>query len=139
MFKVLPDADDRPFGMQYGQIQCRPEKITHNSGWYNGAGEELGFGDLSDENALTLCRELEDGDLFVVLSEEDTARYTTTPGPEYVADRCMMVIALGRMFKVDCYGEMPPGKRALGRAIFETITKEEARALILEGRVPSPR
>ena len=55
------------FGFRAGQM--RSNDYVHNGGWYNKAGEKLGWGDLSEEDMVRLMQELEDGEFFIILPE----------------------------------------------------------------------
>lgn len=55
------------FGLCNGQI--RAKDFVHNGLWYNKLGEKIGSGDLSTEDFLTIRRELEEGEMFIILSE----------------------------------------------------------------------
>lgn len=69
----------RLFGLSCGQI--RGKDFVHNGGWYNKAGEKLGWGDLAVEDFQKIRRELEEGEMFIILGEQDSFwNFTTTPG-----------------------------------------------------------
>jgi hypothetical protein len=57
-------------GLRCGQM--RTKQITHNSGWYNGDGEKIGWGDLDREDFYRIQSSLEPGDIFVILGEGDS-------------------------------------------------------------------
>src|SRR6185369_424422 len=55
--------------------------MIKNAGWYNKAGEKLGWGDLSTDDFFRIRRELEDGEMFIILSERDSFwNFATQPG-----------------------------------------------------------
>lgn len=106
------------FGLRCGQMRYRPDKITHNSGWYNKLGEKLGWGDLGASDFKRIAKELEDGELFIILGESDsfwnfvtqigpigsmlkTTPTIEAPGIDYVASHARFVIAQGKLYFVD--------------------------------------
>ena len=115
-----------PFDLMCGQMRGRG--MTHNSGWYNRLGEKLGFGDLSVEDFDRIAAGLEEGELFIILSESDsfwnfvtkpghfgyqakTQPTVEAPGVEYVAAHAMYVIGPKQFY---CSGEfIDPGKEIL--------------------------
>ncbi|OGJ57988.1 hypothetical protein A3H22_03280 [Candidatus Peribacteria bacterium RIFCSPLOWO2_12_FULL_55_15] len=106
------------FGLSCGQMRSGPNKVTHNSGWYNRHGEKLGWGDLSSDDYLRISRELQYGEHFVILGEQDsfqnfvgrtwitwsmadTKPDEESPGIDYVAERTICVITFGNVYVVD--------------------------------------
>ena len=105
-----------PFGLACGQM--RGHDFCHNAGWYNKAGEKLGWGDLSLDDIRTICREIDPGELFVILSEHDSFwKFTTSigtigsmcsvrpdaeaPGVDYIAEHARYIIANGAIYALD--------------------------------------
>lgn len=97
-------------GLCCGQMRGGSTKIGHNSGWYNKAGEKLGFGDLNAEDVRKIQDNLEPGQFFVVLSEHDSFwnfvraygpigamcvrdEKEEAPGQEYIAERFMYAVS----------------------------------------------
>jgi len=66
-------------GCHDGQI--RSDDTVHNGGWYNLAGEKIGWGDLSKEDLTRLAKNLDD--TLIILSEHDSfwTFVTKNPGP----------------------------------------------------------
>lgn len=108
------------FGIWWGQMIGEPGKITHNAGWYNKAGEKLGWGDLSTENFKRISKELDEGELFVTLPESASfwkfvEKFGATgslcqvnnteyaPGKEYIAENANFLIGKDILYFVDCY------------------------------------
>jgi len=67
---MYDDFDCRLFGLR--QNQMRMDDFVHNGGWYNCKGEKIGWGDLSPNDIVRLSQELEDGEDFYVLGEQDS-------------------------------------------------------------------
>ena len=106
------------FGLRCGQVRGGGNaKMTHNSGWYNKAGEKLGFGDLSVTDFQRISKELADGELFIILGESasfwnfvtqhgiigsmcQTKPTVEAPGVEYTAKYAMYVIARNQLYCV---------------------------------------
>src|ERR1700686_2213735 len=95
--------ESRLFGIACGQM--RAAELVHNGGWYNKDGEKLGWGDLSLSDMDRIASELEEGELFVILGEQDSfwsfvyARglpniglEETAPGKAYVADKARFIV-----------------------------------------------
>ena len=106
------------FGMGYGRVDSRPARelfgfssghiskqdLIHNGGWYNKAGEWLGWGDLSPLNLKRLAEVLEEGEMFVVLYERDRAGNgcedaTTT----FLAENAGYAVTKGVIHYIDRY------------------------------------
>lgn len=139
------------FGLACGQM--RGGELVHNGGWYNAKGEKIGWGDLDNRDFQRLQRELEDGELFIVLGESDsfwnfvkhnpattgadckTSEEEAAPGPEYVADKCRHIFTKRHAYYVDRYGSYA-GKSHMqyprGGPSCEVLSAEAAKALIME-------
>ncbi|TSC58283.1 MAG: hypothetical protein Greene041619_714 [Candidatus Peregrinibacteria bacterium Greene0416_19] len=130
------------FGLRCGQMRSGTGKLTHNSGWYSAAGEKLGFGDLSKDDLLRVSAELDDGELFIVLGEQDsfwnfvtrpgiigsqaqTKPDVEAPGREYVAAKCMILVQKGQVHFVNDYE--PTGRTGLH---FPHLSQEDAQRII---------
>lgn len=88
------------FGIHEGQV--RADDFVHNGGWYNAAGEKLGWGDLTGRDIERIASELIEGEAFYILSECDSywdcpAANKTLPGPEYVKDKVKFIIEPGKL------------------------------------------
>lgn len=87
------------FDLSDGQLRRGASKVTHNSGWYNQAGESLGWGgDLSVSDMQHIQDGLEPGELFILLGDQG-ARFPRSripdldcPGAAYVAEHCCYII-----------------------------------------------
>ena len=94
------------FGLRDAQMRRGSSKITHNSGWYNKAGEALGWGgDLAVRDLKRIRDEIALGELFILLSDQDARYYSLiadldAPGVMYVAQHCYYIIELGSVFIV---------------------------------------
>src|SRR3972149_6912698 len=109
------------FGLCCGQRRGS-DKIGHNSGWYNGEGEKLGWGDLNEKDLKRIAKGLESVELFVVLREVDsfwkfvtqhgiigsmcvTAPTHDAPGKEYIAEHCYILVRRDLVCKVSDYAK----------------------------------
>ena len=111
----------RAFGIRTGQIRCH--ETVHNGGWYNTRGEKLGWGDLNPTDYARIQANLDEGDMFVILSEQDsfwafvvqldgpigcmhkTAAEMYAPGIAYVKEHCFMLITKTRVVYVSDYAD----------------------------------
>jgi hypothetical protein len=108
------------FGMGYGRVDSRPARelfgfssghisrqdLIHNGGWYNKAGEWLGWGDLSPLNLKRLAEVLEEGEIFVVLYERDRAGNGCEDAtPTFLAENAGYVVTKDVVHYVDRYGD----------------------------------
>lgn len=133
----------RLFGLSCGQI--RGKDFVHNGGWYNKAGEKLGWGDLAIEDFQKIRRELEDGELFIILGEQDSFWNFVTrpgiigsmaqvkpdveaPGVDYVAEKARFVITKDGYFFVSDY----PREEWFNRdgLEFRVVARADAKAFI---------
>lgn len=135
------------FDLRCGQMRGR-DRMTHNSGWYNKAGEKLGWGDLSAKDLRRISREIETGELFIVLGEQDsfwnfvthygaigsmcrTKPEEQAPGADYVAEKCQFIVARGRICLVDRYGSIKDATVALSQDLTcEVLSAAAARKLM---------
>ncbi len=133
------------FNLRCGQ--CRCDDFVHNGGWYNKAGEKLGWGDLSPQDLLKVSNGLEEGELFVILPESASFWNFVTrpgiigslcvvnpdveaPGTEYVAEYAMYIISRHQLYLVDRYRHRKEDVVDLKGLEFKVLTKEGAKQLI---------
>lgn len=142
-------VEGTPFGLRCGQM--RTNDFIHNGGWYNAAGEKIGWGDLSPSDFLRITKELVDGETFIILSETDSywsfvkevspmlLAWDNTvdpteacPGITYVLNKAMMMLRHGKCYVlIDRYTRREPGEIfELNGIEFEAITKEAAAEMI---------
>lgn len=113
------DEASTAFGLRDGQ--CGNDECAHNGGWYNKAGEKLGWGDLNSQQVLRISQEIQEWEVFYVLpegashwdfvrwSKKNDMSYTvapdaSAPGVKYVQEKCMWVIKRGEILRVSDYG-----------------------------------
>jgi hypothetical protein len=128
---------------------CRGNDFVHNGGWYNKAGEKLGWGDLSPDDFNKISQELEEGELFIILYESDSFWNFVThnpgiigsmcavqptaeaPGVDFVSEKCAYVIANGQLYYVDRYGDSDKETLVTRDGLeFKVLKREAAKALI---------
>ena len=142
------------FGLLCGQWRGGNTKLAHNNGWYNKSGEKLGWGDLTAEDFRRISSELEESELFIILSEGDSfwkfVKWPETithrcigsmvqveptveaPGVDYVAEKCYYIIARNQLYYVDrCEDEdNKKTSRRRGGLRFKILKPEAAKTLI---------
>ncbi len=134
-----PTEASKLFGLRTGQMRCGYESPrAHNGGWYNQAGEKLGWGDLRPDDFKRIQQLLEPGQMFLVLGEHDSfwnfvsrasvigSMATTTPdmdapGAEYVAEKAWYVITPEFVRHINEYGNPRD----------DEMSRDEAKKLIL--------
>lgn len=79
--KDLEAIDIREGRMQYS-------RRVHNGGWYNKAGEKIGWGDLTDEDMKKISETLKDDDIFIILAEQDSFWNFVTYNPGIIGSMC---------------------------------------------------
>lgn len=132
------------FGLRCGQMRGGDTRMTRNSGWYNKAGEKLGFGDLSAKDFQRIASELEDGELFVILGEQDsfwnfvgsmaeTKPMVEAPGVDYVAEHAIYVIARNQLYRVDHWGYLKENTMEWRGLQFKLLKQETVKALMIAG------
>lgn len=132
-------------GLREGQMRAGDDKLTHNSGWYNLAGEKIGWGDLGKRDIVAILATLPASEAFFVLSEqnsfwkfvthvgpigslcrtEDTAEH---PGLEYVVEHTMMCVKDGRVIYVAAFkpaDETWAEKHKIGNVLPEIMAESE--------------
>ena len=58
------------------QIHC-DTRYGHNAGWFNHLGERIGHGDLNANDILNIMDNLNDDEIFIVLSEQSNYEIVT--------------------------------------------------------------
>lgn len=108
-------------GCKSGRM-CGTGHRVHNGGWYNAAGEKIGWGDLDDDDLRRLADEMPRNGLLFILGEQDsfwkfvtfnpgiigdmcqTSADEKLPGMDYIFDKVMIIIVAGAWHIVDRYG-----------------------------------
>lgn len=137
------------FGLHCGQI--RGKDFVHNGGWYNRLGEKLGWGDLSTDDFFRIRRELEEGEMFIILGESDsfwnfvtrpgllghnavTKPDVEAPGVDYVAEKARYIITKAPKggFGMYVVSDYPSEEEWLNRdgLMFHVMKREDAKAFI---------
>ena len=128
------------FGLRCGQMHAHP-KFTHNSGWFNKAGEKLGWGDLSGADMLRIAGELKSGETFTVLGEGDSYwelcggdLSESNPGLDYIEKCAMYVLIPGKICNVNKWNDNPPATIVENGCIIYSVKPSEVRHLITTGK-----
>lgn len=85
------------FDIRYNQI--RTDALVQNAGWFNSKGEKLGFGDLNFNDLDNISMDIENNEVFIVLSEADSTwdmpdgLDRNEPGAPYVMQHAKWVIS----------------------------------------------
>lgn len=100
-------------GIHEGQI--RSKEFCHNSGWYNEAGEKIGWGDLNIVDLNNIKKSLPEEEIFFILGEQDsfwafvekigiiggmclTNEKEKNPGLNYILDKFRYMIRSGKIY-----------------------------------------
>lgn len=72
LWGVSVPSGKEDFGLVHGQIAYAKDDpcIFRNAYWFNGLGQQVGFGDLAVSHLQRLRDELEEGSYFLVVSED---------------------------------------------------------------------
>jgi hypothetical protein len=115
-----------PFGLKCGQI--RGDVIFRNVGWYNKSGERLGWGDLSIEDVEKIVRDIPEGEIFVIMTEQDaywnlikTERDLDKPGKDYVLERARLIFARGKFYCPDYKNQYGSDSYEIRGIVFEIL------------------
>lgn len=105
--------------------------LVHNGGWYNAAGEKIGWGDLDEADLNRLADNLPSDAVLFILGEQDsfwkfvtfnpgivgdmcqTSADEKLPGMEYVLSKAFMVLVNGQWYYVDRLGFMSKPEHCL--------------------------
>jgi hypothetical protein len=130
-----------------GQMRTH-ENFGHNAGWYNKLGEKIGWGDLNADDVKRIMRNLQQGELFITVSEHDsfwkfvtafgpigsmceTTPVEQEPGIDYVAEKSRYIIAPKEIF---CNGDefwiKPNEKRELDGITCTALSIDEIKELM---------
>lgn len=136
------------FGLRCGQMCGSSTRMAKNAGWYNKSGEKLGFGDLSAADFQRISSELENGELFIVLSEQnsfwnfvtrpgiigaqaETKPDVEAPGMEYVAEHCRYILAKGSAYAIVDFDDLRKEAVEVRNGVaFHVLLREEAKQLV---------
>ena len=139
------------FGISFGAIVPRDFRFAKNAGWYNENGEELGRGDLAGMHVEKLRNELLNGELFIILYEEDSWEKTIEdahkrnpkkvgigkmPGKHYVAARAWIIVAQNVVYEVQTSAVFLKGAGMRNGIRTKIISRQEAHDLILKNKKP---
>lgn len=132
-------------------VQLRARDFVHNGGWYNAAGEKLGFGDLTVLDMLQIALEIDEGEMFIILPERasfwnfvsrpgvigsmaQTMPDVDAPGVEYVAEHAMFAIVSDQIFVIDHSGKHEEGEEFehpnLGAVTY--LRREQLKAMMTD-------
>lgn len=118
---VLTSSWMEAHGCKSGQMRGTGHRI-HNGGWYNAAGEKIGWGDLEDDDLQRLADAMPRHGVLFILGEQDSFwRFVTynpgiigdmcqtsptekLPGMEYILDKAAFVILPYAWYIVDRWG-----------------------------------
>lgn len=128
------------FGLRCGQIRYEGRR-THDAGWYNKAGEKIGWGDLSNHDMTQIASELATDELFIVLGVGDTYMDNVVPenypSIDYVASCATFIVAPGHCYVINDWEHTPKKTTYLGVMQYEVLTREQAVKLIKDGVLPA--
>lgn len=138
-----------PFGLKTGQMRGGKDRLSKNHGWYNKAGEKLGFGDLATRDIARIMCEIPEDELFITLGEQDSFWAFTkrtpgavigsqmqktpeeaAPGTEYVAEHARHIFALGKAYMVDEFGSQSKNTWMHDGVVFHVIRPSEVASVM---------
>lgn len=102
---MFADPACNTFGLKYGQI--KNNEVIRNAVWFNFNGDRLGSGDLTIDDMNNILSELDEAELFVVLSEQSahwhlpSSLNPSSPGREYVMANVKWAVSRFYVYKVD--------------------------------------
>lgn len=150
MFGTESEPTSDAFGLQCGQTRAFVDRLARNNGWYNRAGEKLGWGDLSTSDLQRLTAELNEGEFFLTLREgdsfknfvvaspgpthrsSDTRPESEAPGIDYVLEHVHFIVAHNALYWVDRFGTGIDDFDRKGLT-FKLLSPQETRSLVLGG------
>jgi hypothetical protein len=109
------DSKKTPFGLLNHQM--RTDGLLNNAGWFNSAGEKIGFGDLGIQDLHKISSAIPKGESFLALSEFDTSWSipshldASAPGIDYVMQNCLWYICSGAIYRVRDSGPLEEATR----------------------------
>ena len=98
------DSKKTPFGLLNAQI--RLNSVLNNAGWFNLAGEKVGYGDLSMADLAVISSKISSKECFFALSEFDTVwnipkdLKANEPGKDFVLKHCVWACAKQAIFRM---------------------------------------
>ncbi len=103
------------FNLRGGQVRQSP--YAYNRGWYNKAGEKLGWGDLSKADFRNIAAELDPGELFIILPKSDMGNLDIG----FLIQHATYVIARGQIFVIDHFGQRQDEEEQKGHMLGKVI------------------
>lgn len=97
VYGLETDSNKTPFRFLNGQI--RTDSVINNAGWFNLAGEKIGYGDLSMQDLQTISASIPKDECFFALSEFATSwsmppeMNASEPGKNFVLDHCIWAVS----------------------------------------------
>ena len=92
--------------------QMRATDTFHNAGWYNRAGDKIGWGDLDYREVAKIPLRLSPGEMLYVLPEyksfwdlRDTDRDESRPGLDWIWDHASAVITMSGIHIIRDWGD----------------------------------
>jgi len=127
------------FGLRSSHMAC--SEIVHNGGWYNLAGEKLGWGDLAARDFIRLMAELQGDEAFLVIGEQASFWYfsefeakrqgtvgldPTVPGLDYVLKHLRWAVLPNVAYFIDGLHKGGPatGREWLGLRNYVSVTRD---------------
>lgn len=134
------------FGLRCGQMRGGDARMGKNNGWYNKAGEKLGFGDIAAEDFQRIVLELEEGEMFITLGEHDSfwnfvshpgiigglserSVEESAPGVKYVSEHCTYIITRDGISFVTNHSSGETERSIKGLQV-KVITRDTAKAML---------
>lgn len=151
---MLTKSSLEELGLREGAI--RGDDFVHNGGWYNSAGDKIGWGDLSPLDFSRIQSKLKEKECFIVLGESDSYWHFVTfdkevsknpgitkvwvdaqeknPGLEYIASKIYYLIT-----KDTVYCRWVKGAEEFRGVKLTPITPEEVLQKMKEDRDGNPK
>lgn len=131
--------DVSKLGLRIGAIKA--VELVHNGGWYNTKGEKIGWGDLASEDIPKIQAALEQGEIFVVLSESDSYWNFVTfadsktvvnpkesnPGLDYLSKKARWLISKNMVWFVTNYETEPAAHLGV---TYQPLKREDVKSLL---------
>ena len=164
-FSKSPDTS-RLFDLRTGQMRdsySENRRIVKNAGWYNANGHKLGWGDISPRDIQAIARDIQEDEIFVVLSEQDSfwnfvdikdqpialigslavvdSLDEHLPSRAYVAERAVMAMRPGELISTGQYGTVDGYEKLYPQYVDDlTFTQHTALELylLMEGLAKDP-
>jgi len=135
------DQKNNLFGLSCGRIKSHGGRLLRDAGWYNSDGEKIGWGDLTEDDAITIrdgLRKRHSDEIFIVLDRHSSYwnlknRNEMAPGIGYVIEHAEYFITKEEIYITPAFVGDIAEFDYREKVIFRRVNKDYLWKLMTEG------